>query len=220
MTDVTRASHKTLSTLVQHPKQHIVFDKDNDIIISSSDEKQDMVVEGDETVELIDQEGSGSRKLRRVGSGGGDSTATSAKRVRLVWTPELHKRFVEVVKNLGFKKAVPKTVLELMNVEGLTRENVASHLQKYRLYVKRRPGLLNVCKGLNDSGGVTGTQNWVGSVPVSVAMAYPPQMVGMPFAPLRMVPNLGGGGGGGGGRLAFKIFEEKEKTVTCCHMIA
>ena len=24
-----------------------------------------------------------------------------------------------------------------MNVEGLTRENVASHLQKYRLYLKR-----------------------------------------------------------------------------------
>jgi hypothetical protein len=27
------------------------------------------------------------------------------------------------------REAVPKTILQLMNVEGMTRENVASHLQ-------------------------------------------------------------------------------------------
>ncbi|KAH7288031.1 hypothetical protein KP509_31G008400 [Ceratopteris richardii] len=64
------------------------------------------------------------------------STRTS-KRPRLVWTPELHKRFVEAVAYLGLEKAVPKTIMQLMNVEGLTRENVASHLQKYRLFLKR-----------------------------------------------------------------------------------
>ncbi|WVZ67243.1 LOW QUALITY PROTEIN: hypothetical protein U9M48_016349 [Paspalum notatum var. saurae] len=65
-----------------------------------------------------------------------DPTSNS-KRPRLVWTPQLHKRFVDVVAHLGIKNAVPKTIMQLMNVEGLTRENVASHLQKYRLYVKR-----------------------------------------------------------------------------------
>uniref|UniRef100_A0A0D9V7Q7 HTH myb-type domain-containing protein n=1 Tax=Leersia perrieri TaxID=77586 RepID=A0A0D9V7Q7_9ORYZ len=56
---------------------------------------------------------------------------------RMVWTPELHHRFVEAVAHLGEKGAVPKAIVRLMNVDGLTRENVASHLQKYRLYLKR-----------------------------------------------------------------------------------
>ncbi|KAM7257297.1 hypothetical protein ACFE04_013038 [Oxalis oulophora] len=71
------------------------------------------------------------------GGGGAAGDARTLKRPRLVWTPQLHKRFVDVVAHLGIKNAVPKTIMQLMNVEGLTRENVASHLQKYRLYLKR-----------------------------------------------------------------------------------
>lgn len=72
-----------------------------------------------------------------------EHSARTLKRPRLVWTPQLHKRFVDVVSHLGIKNAVPKTIMQLMNVEGLTRENVASHLQKYRLYLKRMQGLSN-----------------------------------------------------------------------------
>lgn len=71
----------------------------------------------------------------------GDEPARSLKRPRLVWTPQLHKRFVDAVAHLGIKNAVPKTIMQLMSVDGLTRENVASHLQKYRLYLKRMQGL-------------------------------------------------------------------------------
>ncbi|CAA7398347.1 unnamed protein product [Spirodela intermedia] len=72
------------------------------------------------------------------GAGGVEDPATrTVKRPRLVWTPQLHKRFVEAVAHLGIKNAVPKTIMQFMNVDGLTRENVASHLQKYRLYLKR-----------------------------------------------------------------------------------
>ena len=45
------------------------------------------------------------------------------------WTPELHRRFVQAVEQLGVDKAVPSRILELMGIECLTRHNVASHLQ-------------------------------------------------------------------------------------------
>lgn len=45
------------------------------------------------------------------------------------WTPELHKKFVQAVEQLGIDQAIPSRILELMKVEGLTRHNVASHLQ-------------------------------------------------------------------------------------------
>ncbi|KAH6772358.1 hypothetical protein C2S51_010762 [Perilla frutescens var. frutescens] len=61
----------------------------------------------------------------------------SQKKPRVVWSIELHRKFVGAVNQLGIEKAVPKRILDMMNVEGLTRENVASHLQKYRLYLKR-----------------------------------------------------------------------------------
>lgn len=45
------------------------------------------------------------------------------------WTPDLHKKFVQAVEQLGVDQAIPSRILELMKVEGLTRHNVASHLQ-------------------------------------------------------------------------------------------
>ncbi|KAI4337262.1 hypothetical protein L6164_015701 [Bauhinia variegata] len=62
---------------------------------------------------------------------------STQKKPRVVWSVELHRKFVAAVNQLGIDKAVPKKILDLMNVEKLTRENVASHLQKYRLYLKR-----------------------------------------------------------------------------------
>lgn len=68
---------------------------------------------------------------------------STQKRPRVVWSVELHRKFVEAVHQLGLEKAVPKKILELMNVEKLTRENVASHLQKYRLYLRRISSVAN-----------------------------------------------------------------------------
>lgn len=127
--DVNRASHSTLTSL-------------RDIKPASG-------------CEVYEQEGSDPKKSRRMGpideEAGGDCmeeqsmdvSEKAVKKSRLVWTPQLHKRFVEVVGHLGLKNAMPKTIMQLMNVEGLTRENVASHLQKYRLYIKRMQGWSN-----------------------------------------------------------------------------
>lgn len=65
---------------------------------------------------------------------------TGVKKSRLVWTQELHNRFINALSQLGLRNAVPKSILSLMNVDGMSRENVASHLQKYRIYLKRIGG--------------------------------------------------------------------------------
>lgn len=56
---------------------------------------------------------------------------SKTNRNRVVWTEELKERFVDAVELLGCE-AVPTAILREMNVDGLTRQNVASHLQKYR----------------------------------------------------------------------------------------
>ncbi|CAA3017345.1 two-component response regulator ARR2 isoform X1 [Olea europaea subsp. europaea] len=75
---------------------------------------------------------------------------SSLKKPRVVWSVELHQQFVTAVNHLGLDKAVPKKILELMNVPGLTRENVASHLQ-YRLYLRRLSGVSQHQNGLNNA---------------------------------------------------------------------
>ncbi|CAN1337624.1 Transcription factor MYBC1 [Linum perenne] len=110
-----------------------------------------------------------------LGSGtGGDEPARTLKRPRLVWTPQLHKRFVDAVAHLGIKNAVPKTIMQLMSVDGLTRENVASHLQKYRLYLKRMQGLSSSGGGVNGAGGVdAATDHLFASQPVPAHFLHP-----------------------------------------------
>ncbi|XP_077226182.1 two-component response regulator EHD1-like isoform X2 [Tasmannia lanceolata] len=59
------------------------------------------------------------------------------KKTRLQWTSQLHHQFVSVVNTLGLDKAVPKKILETMKVQQLTKDQVASHLQKYKLYLQK-----------------------------------------------------------------------------------
>ncbi|OIV93460.1 hypothetical protein TanjilG_21021 [Lupinus angustifolius] len=62
------------------------------------------------------------------------------RKQRRCWSKELHRSFVDALQQLGGTQvATPKQIRELMQVEGLTNDEVKSHLQKYRLHVKRLP---------------------------------------------------------------------------------
>ncbi|WCJ26125.1 myb-like transcription factor family protein [Euphorbia peplus] len=80
-------------------------------------------------------------------SGGGDGDGSrkksseekdSNKKQRRCWSPELHRRFLHALQQLGGSHtATPKQIRELMKVDGLTNDEVKSHLQKYRLHTRR-----------------------------------------------------------------------------------
>ncbi|OMP06817.1 hypothetical protein COLO4_07878 [Corchorus olitorius] len=65
------------------------------------------------------------------------------RKTRRCWSPELHRRFLHALQQLGgshgflFAVATPKQIRELMKVDGLTNDEVKSHLQKYRLHTRR-----------------------------------------------------------------------------------
>ncbi|KAK4416234.1 Myb family transcription factor EFM [Sesamum alatum] len=76
------------------------------------------------------------------------------RKQRRCWSPELHKRFVDALQHLGgAQTATPKQIRELMKVDGLTNDEVKSHLQKYRLHIRKLPST-------SSSGGAgTGTRD-------------------------------------------------------------
>jgi len=51
---------------------------------------------------------------------------------KIIWSGTLQQRFLHALELLGLDEAMPSDILYIMNVDGLTRPNIASHLQKYR----------------------------------------------------------------------------------------
>ncbi|XP_052303066.1 two-component response regulator ARR14-like isoform X2 [Populus trichocarpa] len=105
----------------------------------SSEEKASSVTAGNpsSTMGMTDQKGK-RKELEETNNDDEDNNnLTVPKKRKLVWTNELHNRFLQAIRILGIDGAHPKKILQHMNVPGLKKENVSSHLQKYRLYLKR-----------------------------------------------------------------------------------
>ncbi|GAA0149953.1 winged helix/forkhead transcription factor [Lithospermum erythrorhizon] len=141
--------------------QHVVRKKkiewkDKDVEQSGSVEDGEQQQKASEDVEYSSSANEGNWRSSKRRKDEDEETedredSSTLKKPRVVWSVELHQQFVAAVNQLGIDKAVPKKILELMNVSGLTRENVASHLQKYRLYLRRLSGVSQHQSGLNTS---------------------------------------------------------------------
>ncbi|KAI3716072.1 hypothetical protein L6452_23134 [Arctium lappa] len=85
----------------------------------------------------------------------------TSRKQRRCWSTELHRRFVNALQQLGGSQAAtPKQIRELMQVDGLTNDEVKSHLQKYRLHTRRLPS--SNTSSANQSGVVLGGGLWMG----------------------------------------------------------
>ncbi|OMO63918.1 hypothetical protein CCACVL1_22182 [Corchorus capsularis] len=71
-----------------------------------------------------------------------DGEGTTPKKRRMIWTKELHNLFIAAINQLGgLDQSVPKKILERMKAMNpniyITRANIGSHLQKYRINLRK-----------------------------------------------------------------------------------
>ncbi|KAH7575188.1 hypothetical protein JRO89_XS02G0060100 [Xanthoceras sorbifolium] len=133
----------------------------------------------------------------------------TSRKQRRCWSPELHRRFVNALQQLGgsqvgmdfnfqvsnselfesFPVATPKQIRELMQVDGLTNDEVKSHLQKYRLHTRRLPPT-NAATPANQSVVVLGSL-WMSQDQYGDSSKASSSQSGSPQGPLQL-GNTGG----------------------------
>ncbi|XP_062105932.1 transcription activator GLK1-like [Humulus lupulus] len=211
--DIDDNSVSINSTITSSTTTHRAEEEDDKKIKFTTTENEDDKVSGSGSG--LDSSLSGSVTGRNVAStntnkeaadkGGGKKSSSSTaqsknnnsqgkRKVKVDWTPELHRRFVQAVEQLGVDKAVPSRILELMGIDCLTRHNIASHLQKYRSHRKhllareaeaaswsQRRQMFGPAGG-GGGGAVSGKRD-VGPWPVLPTMGFPP-MTPPPVPPL------------------------------------
>ncbi|KAJ8530092.1 hypothetical protein K7X08_036927 [Anisodus acutangulus] len=109
---------------------------------------------------------------------------SASRKQRRCWSPELHRRFVDALQQLGGSQvATPKQIRELMQVDGLTNDEVKSHLQKYRLHTRRIPN--SQTQPGNQSGVVLGNL-WMSQGQYGESSKQSSSQSGSPQGPLHL----------------------------------
>ncbi|XAR72872.1 hypothetical protein NMG60_11019655 [Bertholletia excelsa] len=137
----------------------------------------------------------------------------TARKQRRCWSPELHRRFVSALQQLGGSQvATPKQIRELMQVDGLTNDEVKSHLQKYRLHTRRLPASAPAATAAasNQSMVVLGGL-WVAQDQFSESSKPTSSQSGSPQGPLHLA-GAGGGTSTTGGDSMEEEDEEKSES--------
>ncbi|KAL4323269.1 hypothetical protein GQ457_11G021320 [Hibiscus cannabinus] len=116
----------------QGPRETMV--KEEDDLIDGTKGERTVDSHSQDRVNSTDSHAGAKRPNTDSGLHSSCPNKANRKKLKVEWTTELHKKFVQAVDQLGIDQAIPSRILELMKVEGLTRHNVASHLQKYRMH--------------------------------------------------------------------------------------
>jgi two-component response regulator (ARR-B family) len=120
-----------------------------------------------------------------------------SKKQKLAWDEKLHDRFVWAVEAIGVDKAVPSKILDKMgpSARGLTRQNVASHLQKYRQRKRSRQAAFDQAQDLQRSSSLLAPSTPMSSPVSQVSMQQqqqPMMMSGMvPIGSASTVGSMG-----------------------------
>ncbi|KAJ8766654.1 hypothetical protein K2173_001174 [Erythroxylum novogranatense] len=125
-----------------------------------------------------------------IRNGPQSSQQQSSRKQRRCWSPELHRRFVSALQQLGgCQVATPKQIRELMQVDGLTNDEVKSHLQKYRLHTRRMPP--TSASSANQSVVVLGGL-WMSQDQYGESAKAASSQSGSPQGPFQLAGNTGG----------------------------
>ncbi|KAL6850156.1 hypothetical protein ACP4OV_020783 [Aristida adscensionis] len=122
---------ETTKQLLEDPQNDVVKTSAGDEVPSAVTTEDSAAAAGSDSKSSASAEGQSKKNSSASGK-----NSHGKRKVKVDWTPELHRRFVQAVEQLGIDKAVPSRILEIMGIECLTRHNIASHLQKYRSHKK------------------------------------------------------------------------------------